>query len=281
MIPENSLEGASLDSYLLRDGFVRGAVVICPGGGYSLVADREAAPVARAFNRAGFHSFVLRYSVGHGPLGNLPLRQLGAAVASVREHAVELQIDSRQVSVCGFSAGGHLAASLGVFWHDVAIFGSDGRLEARRPDSLVLCYPVITSGEAAHRASFERLAGLDHSVQESFSVERFVSESTPPTFLWHTAEDVAVPVRNSLLFFSALRECGVPSELHIFPTGPHGLSMATPDVAEPENSRFANHRAAAWFALAVEWLASLPALQSSSAENSPSTSSAPTGAAKG
>jgi len=190
------------------------------------------------------------------------------------------------VSVCGFSAGGHLAASLGVFWHDRALFGSgesgpaDRRPEARRPDSLILCYPVVTSGDGAHRGSFERLAGTERGAQDAFSVERFVDGRTPPSFLWHTAEDEAVPVRNSILFFSALRDHGVPAELHVFPSGPHGLSLATPDVADPDKGRHADRRAASWFPLAAAWLELLPTLRPPFVP--PSASGAPpSGAHKG
>ncbi len=258
------LRGASLDAYPLHDGRPRGAVVVCPGGGYSSVSPREGEPVARAFNRAGYHAFVLRYSCAASPLGWEPLRQLSRAVALIRSAAAELSIDPADVSVCGFSAGGHLAASLGVFWNDPERFAPGTELEAHRPDALVLAYPVISSGDCAHRSSFERLAGPDRAAQEAFSLERFAGAHTPPTFLWHTAEDRDVPIRNSLLFFEALLAAGVSAELHVFPRGVHGLSLATPDVAEIAKDRYPDARVAGWFDLAVSWLADRAALRGSS-----------------
>ncbi|MFA6508116.1 MAG: alpha/beta hydrolase [Treponemataceae bacterium] len=248
------LKGASLDEYVLSDGGNRGAVIICPGGAYAFLSPREGEPVARAFNKAGFHAFVLHYSCAPAPLGFLPLRQLGQAVASVRERAESLRVDPDRVAVCGFSAGAHLAASLGVFWDRDALFPSGPDAGARRPNALILSYPVITSGSAAHRASFERLAGSDRGKQEAFSLERFVSERTPPSFMWHTATDETVSIQNSLLFFQALTVHGVASELHVYSDGPHGLSLATAEVEDPEKNRFADPHVATWFDLATQWL---------------------------
>lgn len=256
-----SLEGASLDVFLAPEGAARGAVVICPGGGYSFLSPREGEPVARAFNRAGYHAFVLTYSCVPQPLGFLPLRQLGAAVALVRARAGELRVGADQIAVCGFSAGGHLAASLGVFWDRADLFtggsGAARDASARRPDALILAYPVISSGADAHRPSLERLAGSDRAAQDRFSLERFVSERTPPTFLWHTARDETVPVQNSLLFFQALIAVGVSAELHVYPKGPHGLSLAVKEVEEPEKDRYADPHTATWFDLSTQWLSSI------------------------
>lgn len=221
----------------------KGIVIICPGGGYEWIAPREAGPVADAFGRNGWQSAVLSYMVGH-KLGTGPLEQLGEAVRLMRAAYPHMP-----VVVCGFSAGGHLAASLGVHWKTLGL---------ARPDALVLCYPVITAGEYAHRASIRNLTGND--VQDGFfSLERHVTSEMPPVFLWHTAPDPEVPVQNSLLFAEAMAREAVPFELLVYPKGVHGLSLATPEVEEIEKGRYADAQVAGWFRLCLEWLdTSLP-----------------------
>ena len=116
---------------------------------------------------------------------------------------------------------------------------------------MILCYPVITTGVYAHRASIDNLCATD---QTYYSLEEHVTGNTPPTFLWATMSDDEVPVQNSLLMAEALSEAGVPYELHIFPKGVHGLSLCTPEVDEPERGRLADVHVARWFALCMEWL---------------------------
>lgn len=218
----------------------RGGVLICPGGGYGWLSPREAAPVAEAFRAEGWNAAVLTYTVrtaGMPPLGRTPLRQAGEALGLVRAEW------PGPAAVCGFSAGGHLAASLGV--HGQA-------LGLPRPDALVLSYPVITAGQYAHRGSMDNLAAP--GMQEFFSLEQHAGPQLPPTFLWHTATDPEVPVQNSLLFAQALAKAGVPYELHIYPRGVHGLSLATPEVEEPEKNRFADPHIAGWFSLCCAFL---------------------------
>ncbi len=219
----------------------KGTVLIVPGGGYEWLSPREAGPVADAFTRAGWAAAVLEYAVYTGePLGGLPLRQLGEAAAYCKSAAPGLPLVT-----CGFSAGGHLAGSLGVHWRELGL---------PCPDAQVLCYPVVTAGPWAHRSSIEHLTAGDPAF---FSLEKHVTRDTPPTFLWHTAEDREVPVQNSLLLAEALAEAEVPFALHIFPFGPHGLSLATREVAEPAKGRLPDPQAAEWFALCQTWLDSL------------------------
>jgi len=215
----------------------KGVVIICPGGGYEWLSPREAEPVAAAFSGSGWIGAVLHYGVGHG-LGTVPLKQLGAAAGWVRENYPGLP-----VVVCGFSAGGHLAASLGVHWKTMGL---------TRPDALILCYPVITAGTYAHQVSIQNLMGEQDPY--FFSLERYVTRDMPPAFVWHTAADPEVPVQNSLLLADAMAEAGVPFELLIFPEGMHGLSLATPVVNEPEKNRIADPHVAGWFRLCLEWL---------------------------
>ena len=247
-------EDLALDCYPLESGYAKGAVVICPGGGYEMISAREGAPVAAAFNRAGYHAFVLSYDVAPVPLGYRPVRRLGRAVAYVRARAEELGVSPHSIGVCGFSAGGHLAAGLGVLWHREECFPGVPDLAAQKPDALILSYPVISAGHSAHESSFARLAGDDRAAWEEFSVEKLVDGRTPPSFLWHTAADPTVSAWNSLLFAEALLERGIPVELHLFPAGAHGLSLATHDVIDPERNRLADPHVARWFSLAVEWL---------------------------
>lgn len=239
--------------FFLTEGEAKGAVVICPGGGYHFVSPREAGPVARAWNRAGFCAFVLTYSCEGQPLRKKPLYQLSWAVAEVKKMASWYGYSPERVITCGFSAGGHLAGTLGVTWNLPEWYEEGTDLEAHRPAAQVLCYPVITSGEYAHRGSFDNLAGTDRSEQDKYSLENLVTGDTPPTFLWHTMEDGAVPVENTLLFSRALKRAGVEQEVHLFPYGRHGLSLATDEVTEADKERYADPHVAHWMELAAEW----------------------------
>lgn len=247
------LGGASLDGFLIASGVAQGSVIICPGGGYAFCSPREAEPVAHAFNRAGFHAFVLWYSCEDIPLGLEPARQLAWAVAEVRRHADAWALDAARVALCGFSAGAHLAGMLGALWQNDDLFTGTAAQE-RRPNALVLSYPVVTAGKLAHRDSFVRLAGPSAAAQQSFSLETLVTEQMPPTFLWHTMDDQEVQVQNTLMLSRALLHANVPQEVHLFDQGVHGLSLATPDTCDLENSRHPDAHIASWFPLACEWL---------------------------
>lgn len=254
-------DGAYLNTYFLdaspdlRQSGRRPVVVICPGGGYHFTSDREAEPIAMAFGARGFHTCVLRYPVA-------PVRYpaalcaLAQAVAWVRSNADAYHIDPRQVTVCGFSAGGHLAGSLGVFWNTPSLAKQTGLSPAEmRPDKMVLCYPVITGGEYAHKGSFDNLLGedADAAKRAEQSLELHVTADVPPTFLWHTYTDDTVPVENSLLLALALRRAGVPFESHIYSVGMHGLSLATP-LTENAQGQGVQIECAGWLELAIAWL---------------------------
>lgn len=231
----------------------KGVVVICPGGGYELVSERENAPVAREFAKAGWQSFALTYSVGEAPLGTTPLREVAWAVQVARQEAAKSGLAEKNLAVCGFSAGGHLAASLGVHWNDAKVFPDAGEREKQRPDALILSYPVITAGKYRHDVSIKKLTG-EGGDEGYFSLENHVSNETPPTFMWHTAADKSVPVQNSLLFAQALIQHGIPVEMHIYPFGVHGLSLATEEVNEASAGRVADPHVANWFPLCIKWL---------------------------
>lgn len=240
-----SLTGGGLLRLAPPPDTVRGVVLICPGGAYRWLSPREAAPVARAFTADGWQAAVLHYTVRcdptQQPLGTLPLRQLGQAVEMLRTRFPGLPL-----VVCGFSAGGHLAASLGVHGPE---------LNLPRPDGLILGYPVITAGPYTHRESLENLAGP--GPWDWYSLERHVTRAMPPVFLWHTVTDPEVPVENSLLLAEALSRAGVRYEMHLYPRGVHGLSLATPEVEEPEKQRLADAHIAGWFGQCLDWLSDL------------------------
>ncbi len=231
----------------------RPAVIICPGGGYAFTSDREAEPLALAFMARGYQAFVLRYSVAPEKYPT-SLLEVAAAFAYVRNESDNYHVVEDAISVLGFSAGGHLAASIGTLWNDKMLSETLGASsDALKPNALILSYPVITSGEFAHVGSFDNLAGDDVSLREYLSLENRVGEHVPPTFLWHTWSDAGVPVENSLLFANALRKSNVPFEMHIFPDGPHGLSLANEQSVSPLANRI-NEHVAIWFDLCDRWL---------------------------
>ncbi len=229
-----------LDNYEAIDMERRRAMVlICPGGGYQHCSNRESEAVAIRFNSLGYNAAVLYYTVA--PFGAeektpatfegvwpKPQEELSEAIRWIRSHAEELNTDPAKLAVLGFSAGGHLAASIGLLWPE---FG--GR--ECRPDALVLCYPVITSGPKAHRGSIVNLIGNREELLEKVSLEKQVSALTPPTYIWTTRTDNSVPYENSVLLKEALDKFKVRNELYLYPEGSHGLSLGSPEVFSPEN----------------------------------------------
>ena len=243
-----------LTHYGKAAGIHKPALVICPGGGYEFCSIREGAPVARAFARDRIESFVLEYDCAPAPLGTMPVRTAAAAVAWVRENAARFGIDENRIAIGGFSAGGHLAGTLATVWHRAEWFEPGTDLQAHRPNAAVLCYPVVSAGEYAHRGSFVQLAGADREKQRAFSLEKLVDGNTPPVFLWHTLDDSEVPVENTLLMELALRKAGVTHEVHLFPHGVHGLSLADFETYEPTRGRLPDRHVNRWQALCADWL---------------------------
>lgn len=252
---ENIEPKPTLTTYILDDsmknGAKRPAVLVCPGGGYHFCSEREAEPIAMQYNAAGFHAFVLNYSVAPNKYPTA-LEEASMAVTLIRENAEEWRIDTDKIAVIGFSAGGHLAGSLGVFWNSEPIKTENG---INKPNAVILAYPVITSGELAHRGSFDNLCGEDSELVKKMSLENQVTGDTPPMFLWHTFEDQAVPVENTLMMAAALRKKNIPFELHIYPKGAHGLSTVTKDVGILEEN--ASKGAKDWVRQSVNWLCDL------------------------
>lgn len=209
-------------------GGPRGAIIVCPGGGYHHRAYHEGVPVAQWLNSIGIHAFVLHYRVAphRHPL---PLSDALRAIRHVRLHSEEWGIRPDRIGILGFSAGGHLAASAGTLWDEGDVSSQDPVEQvSSRPDAMVLCYPVISFGEFGHKGSLGNLLGEQPTDEQirNLSLETRVTPRTPPAFLWHTVDDASVPVENSMLMAAALRKAEVSFELHLYPSGRHGLGLA-------------------------------------------------------
>lgn len=199
-------------------------MLVLPGGGYARQADHEAEPVAEWLADLGIHAFVLRYRVAPDR-HPAPLEDAKQAMLHIRSGAHGLAVDPGRVGVLGFSAGGHLAATLSTA---VATGSTDLDVPASVPDLTVLCYPVVSYTQEVHQGSVDNLLGDAPSpdLLAEMSAELRVTAATPPAFLWHTADDAAVPVSHSFRYTAALLSAGVPAELHVFPKGRHGLGLA-------------------------------------------------------
>lgn len=217
---------------------VRPAVLVIPGGGYSYISDRECEPVASAFFAKGFHVFVLRYAVGKDADKGRPFMNAMAAIVMLRRKAEDWGIAASKIAVCGFSAGGHLAAASGILSHTKEWLYEVGCTEGENlPNAVILGYPVITSGQYGHRQSFENLGSTkpDDEIAQNYSLERHITANTPPVFVWHTVEDKSVPVENTLLLIEALRRNRVPFEAHLFEKGAHGGSICSAEVGREDS----------------------------------------------
>ncbi|MDT0168974.1 alpha/beta hydrolase [Pseudarthrobacter sp. BRE9] len=205
-------------------GGARPAILVLPGGGYARQADHEAEPVAEWLASLGIHAFVLRYRVAPDRHPG-PLEDAKEAMLHIRNGQHGLAVDMDRVGVLGFSAGGHLAVTLSTA---AATGNQDLDIPAAVPDLSVLCYPVASLTHETHQGSVANLLGdaPPSALLTALSAELNVTPRTPPAFLWHTADDEAVPVSNSLNYAKALIAAGVPAELHVFPEGRHGLGLA-------------------------------------------------------
>ena len=210
------------------------AVVICPGGGYSgLAYDWEGRDIAKWFNTKGITAFVLKYRLPDSKsLKNaheVPLMDAKRALRTVRHLAGNWDISTDKIGVMGFSAGGHLASSLATHYDSEDAFNDSIDAISARPDFVILIYPVITMNtQYTHMGSRKKLLGENPSEElvAYYSNELHVNQQTPPTFLIHSSDDEAVPVMNSIQFYLALQREKIYSEMHIYPTGGHGYSLA-------------------------------------------------------
>lgn len=247
--------GVVLETYLIDNRAVESArrrplALIFPGGAYAYRSDREAEPVALRLLSLGIQAIVVEYSVAPARYPTA-LREAAEAVAYARAHAEEWLCDAHKIAVMGFSAGGHAATHIGVKWQEQP----EGL--ACRPDAMILGYPVITAGPYAHRGSIQNLLGENEAaLAETVSLELQVTGNTPPAFLWHTWEDGAVPVENSLMLASALRAHGIACEMHIYQRGGHGMSLSNDEVYPPEEPNI-HPECQGWIEMAARWLKSL------------------------
>ncbi len=229
------------------------AVIVCPGGAYAgLAYDWEGTDIAGWLNSRGIAAVILRYRLPvDGDVAHqkwlCPLLDAQRAIRYTRAHAAEWAINSAKVGIMGFSAGGHVASTAGTHFDagDATAADPIDRFSSR-PDFLILIYPVITMAEYTHAGSRENLLGKNptDALVQRYSNELHVTSDTPPTFLVHAGDDNAVPVQNSLLFYEALVAHKVPAELHVYPHGGHGFSLA-----------LGKGRLAEWPQLCARWLA--------------------------
>jgi acetyl esterase/lipase len=207
----------SITYYPAEAGSGRGTVIVCPGGAYAMKAPHEGEPIALRLNETGINAYVLDYRT-NPDLHPAPMLDARRAISLARERAAGLGTRPDRIGIMGFSAGGHLAATAGTTWDQ----------ERCRPDAMVLGYPVITFGKFGHTGSRINLLGESASATliSDLSIENRVDRRTPPAFVWHTADDEAVPVENSLLLAGSLAARQICFACHIFPHGKHGLGLA-------------------------------------------------------
>lgn len=274
----NAERDVSLDCYVIEQsrehpvGHIslperRPAIVICPGGGYRILADREKLPAALPFMAQGYQTFILHYSIGDHSVYPNPLVDISMAVRWVRSNAERLGIDPDQVAVMGFSAGGHCAAMLATQWHldswkeaeaeAIDLFDPAIAQRSNMPNAAILCYAVTdfhafpnldetrSDPSALGRIAIER-------VPEANPV-RHVDERTAPTFLWHTAADATVPAMQSVEFARRLVENSVPTELHLYERGEHGIGMGT-RLTDFGIEHLVPETVPGWADLAISWL---------------------------
>ena len=231
----------------------RPCMVVCPGGGYGMCSQRESEPIALKFLEEGFNVFVLTYSVAPNRFPT-QIREVAAVMELIYKNADNWNCDTNKIAIIGFSAGGHLAAHYSTMFDCEEV--RDVFPESKSVNASILCYPVI-SAEAvtAHMGSFENLLGHKPQSQEEtdyFSCDKNVKPTTPPAFLWHTAEDTCVPLKNTLLYAEALWRNNVPVELHVYPFGGHGLSTCDSQTIDDMTSVFEYN--AQWLSSAKKWL---------------------------
>lgn len=261
-----------LETYLLRSsdqyqvGQKRPAVIVCPGGAYQWLSDREGEPIALKFNSEGFHAFVLRYRVGKEGIFPDPLVNLGTAMLLIRRHAKEWNLDEEAVSICGFSAGGHLCALYASAWAESWLAEKLG-CESRdlKPFKAILSYPLAdyvlyrkcTGDPPTELAQTVALAmtgerNPDLPTTKKYSPLEHICENTVPCFLWHTGEDELLDPRISMNFAARLCQEGIPFELHIYEKGHHGLALANGVTACEEEKP--PYSAEGWFRDALRFL---------------------------
>lgn len=266
------------DGEFIRSGIKRPAVVICPGGGYTYVSKNEGEPVALAYARRGYHAFVLDYSVKIQNPFPTALRELAKAMSIVRDNADKWLVDKNDISVIGFSAGGNLALSLGIYYNN-NILTRDLELagEQIKPNQLILGYPAVTmhSKHGSQETPKEIIEMMEKGLipdfrgpnikeillgkenptkeeEESLNLLRYVNKSLPKTFIWGTYEDSVIPATDLLGLAAKMYELNIPCELHMFQKGPHGTSIC--DETMMNKKDIEGLSIPYWVELSLKWL---------------------------
>ncbi len=246
-----------IDAYIADPipNFKRKAILVIPGGGYAQVcADREGEPIAMAFMPYGYNAFVLHYTVDKKHTFPTQLIEASTAIKYIKDHASELDIDPDEVFTVGFSAGGHLSASTGVFWKlDEVNKAIDMPYGYNKPKGTMLIYPVITPDY--HEMTFKNLWAteeLSEDQKAKSDIARNIDADSSPAFIMHTANDEIVDVNNSLACAKAYSNAGIPFEMHIFPDSPHGVALGN-EITECGNERWNRPAISEWVKMAAYW----------------------------
>ena len=232
---------------------LRPAMLVIPGGAYCMLSEREGEPVALEYMLHGYSSFVLQYSV-HTKFP-IPLLEACMAVIYLRKHAKMYCIDESHIAAIGFSAGGHLAMMLVNFCEDKEIkkiLKEDSSFA--KISALILSYPVVSLLTYAHTGSRDIITGGDKQLCERLSMEKHITENSPPTFIWHTVTDDCVQVENSFMLAAAYKKAGVPFALHLFENGEHGSSLCNNEIHDQTTKDYALENNSKWFDLSLDWL---------------------------
>ncbi|MBR5152485.1 MAG: alpha/beta hydrolase [Clostridia bacterium] len=236
--------------------FVRNAILVIPGGGYTNVcADREGEPIAMAFMPYGYNAFVLHYSVEKAKFPD-HLIQASKAMKYIKDHAERYNINPDRVFTVGFSAGGHLAATLGTMWNREEVYqAAPMPYGYNKPAGMMLIYPVISGKEFRHAGSFQNLLKTENPTREQLdavSIENVICEESSPAYIMHTSNDQCVHVKNSLVLADALASKGITFELHIYPDAPHGVALGN-EITKCDTEKWCNPAIAKWVEQAVAW----------------------------
>ncbi len=253
-------EHSYIDAYIAAktEKCTRKAILIIPGGGYGFVSViNEGEPIAQAFMPYGYNAFVLNYSVGGEKIFPTQLIQASKAIKHIKDNADEYGIDKDEIFAVGFSAGGHLTATLGTMWNKKDIYDEvDMPYSYNKPKGIMLIYPVISGvSEYSHKGSFQNLFGTDNPSEEQLkaaSVELCVSTESSPAYIVHAANDTCVPVENALLLADAYSKVNIPFEMHIYPRGEHAFALGNKITWYGETEHIM-HGLSDWVENAVRW----------------------------
>ncbi len=257
---DEKFDNVYLDVYVANETehFTHDAILVIPGGGYRTVCtNREGEPIALAFLPHGYNAFVLHYSVEGQKTFPGQLIEASLAMQHIKDNAEAYNINPDRVFVTGFSAGGHLAASLGILWHLPEIYQQTGMAYGyNKPAGMMLGYPVISADPTfRHFGSFQHLWGTQVPTEaqlEATSLEKHVDENSVPLFIMHTANDAVVPVKNALALANAYAKAGKPFEMHIYPDAPHGVALAN-EITAGGDERNIRPCIEQWIAHAAKW----------------------------